>query len=435
MRILETTVAAPVKPKSLSFDLVICVVLIVLFGLAATSTAKHRDIGTGFDETAHVSYVAYLQSLKTSWPRLEDMRMLDPVTFRFSGEANYLNHPSPYYKALAVVGPRLEGNAGALETFRLINVMIGVLGFAALLAIALAARLSRSELYAYAIPLAGIPVLPQIVGSVNNDNLAFAGGAMAMLAAVNLLATGRGAWLAAALVGLVAASWAKFTGLMLAGGFVAVVIGYLVLRGRLPRAWLAPVVLAFLIAAAPYIGFVLQYHSVVPNTPAQIAMLEDTSKLAGWAQQARLALPAYVLHFAASFIVGWAPTAAVPSTLNYMMLAIPAATLLCACTGVALAARRFLRREETGLHVVVLAGMAAIAATLAVHIGFSYQRHLANGWMMDAYPRYYLPLIAVVPLACLVSLAHIERRHLRTALLVLLVGGPVIFRIFGVPHG
>jgi hypothetical protein len=43
-----------------------------------------------------------------TWPAFAEMRMLDPSSFRFTGEANYLNHPSPYYWLLARLGPGLR---------------------------------------------------------------------------------------------------------------------------------------------------------------------------------------------------------------------------------------------------------------------------------------------------------------------------------------
>ena len=58
----------------------------------------------------------------------------------------------------------------------------------------------------------------------------------------------------------------------------------------------------------------------------------------------------------------------------------------------------------------MIAGTIALAATFAIHVAYSYGRHLATGWLMDAYPRYYLPLIAIVPLAGLSLLAAVGRR-------------------------
>ena len=64
-----------------------------------------------------------------------------------------------------------------------------------MLAIGFAAGLPREQFYAYAIPIVFIPVLAPLAGAVNNDNLAFVGGAMTTLAAWQLAATGRKAGL------------------------------------------------------------------------------------------------------------------------------------------------------------------------------------------------------------------------------------------------
>ena len=78
--------------------------------------------------------------------------------------------------------------------------------------------------------------------------------------------------------------------------------------------------------------------------------------------------------------------------------------------------------------------MLATLATLTVHVAFSYQRHLATGWMMDAYPRYYLPMMAIVPLA---GITLRERRCPRPGcapvLLSFLIAAPVLFGLFGAP--
>jgi uncharacterized membrane protein len=97
--------------------------------------------------------------------------------------------------------------------------------------------------------------------------------------------------------------------------------------------------------------------------------------------------------------------------------------------------RRIWRRQETALDVVVIAGALAIAVTFAIHVGYSYGRYAATGWLMDAYPRYYLPLIAIVPLAGLSLLVAIDAPRWRAALLAFLVAGPVVFRLFGAPLG
>src|ERR1700691_4547236 len=93
---------APARP-------LVAAVILALFVLAAMLSAQRKDITQGFDEVAHASYVAHIQHTGDAWPRLQDMRLLDPKTFQFTGEANYLNHPPLFYALLAALGPQLEG--------------------------------------------------------------------------------------------------------------------------------------------------------------------------------------------------------------------------------------------------------------------------------------------------------------------------------------
>ncbi|HTV36539.1 MAG TPA: hypothetical protein VMF12_08910, partial [Xanthobacteraceae bacterium] len=370
-----------------------------------------------------------------AWPALQRMRLLDPKTFQFTDQANYLNHPPVYYALHALLGPKLEGRPQALLAHRLIDIGIAAIGFAALLGLGLAARFPRYEFYAYAIPLACIPVLVPLAGSINNDNFAFLGGALATLGAWQCVSTGRRGWFALALLGVVVAGWAKLTGLLLTAAMVSGVIAYLLWRKRLPWSWVAAAVFVLLLAAAPYFVFIVQYGSPTPETPAQIALIKDGARAAGWADLPRRSFAAYLIYFIVAFVAEWMPTLAPRSTFNYALLAIPVAALACAFAGIALSGHRVWRRAETALDVVVLAGTAAVVATFAIHVSYSYGRYVAAGWLMDAYPRYYLPLAAIVPLAGLSLLAAIESPRWRGALLGFLIAGPMIFRLFGAPFG
>jgi hypothetical protein len=413
----------------------VAAVILGLFVLSAALSAERKPISAGFDEVAHASFVAHIQRSGDAWPDLNAMRLIDPQSFQFTGHANYLNHPPPFYGLLAVLGPRLEGRPQALLAHRLIDVAIAAIGFAALLGLGLAARFPRHEFYAFAVPLACIPVLVPIAGAINNDNLAFLGGAVATLGAWQLVATDRRGWLAVALAGVIAASWAKLTGLLLSGAMLGAVIAYLLWRRRLHLSLLVPIALAFALAAAPYIILVVQYGSPTPQTPAQIALLADNARAAGWTDLPRNSFPGYFVYFIIAFIADWMPALGDRNALQYSMLTIPVAALGCALAGIALSLRRLWRRQDSALDVVVIAGTVALVATFAIHIPYSYGRYLATGWLMDAYPRYYLPLAAIVPLAGLSLLAAVEAPRWRGALLGFLIAGPAIFRVFGAPLG
>jgi hypothetical protein len=424
---------APRAPATTNFF--VAAVILGLFVLSAAFSAERKGITAGFDEVAHASYVAHIQHGGDAWPDLTAMRLLDPQSFQFTGAANYLNHPPPFYDLLAVLGPRLEGRPQALLAHRLIDIAIAAIGFGALLGLGIAARFPRHEFYAFAVPLACIPVLVPIAGAINNDNLAFLGGAVATLGAWQLVATDRTGWLTVALAGMIAASWAKLTGLLLTGAMLSAVIAYLLWRQRLGWSALVPIALAFALAAAPYIIYAVQYGSPTPQTPAQIALLQDGARSAGWADLPRKSFAAYIVYFVIAFVADWMPALGERNVLQYSMLAIPVAALGCALAGIAVSLHRLWRRQETALDVVVIAGTAALVATFAIHVTYSYDRHVATGWMMDAYPRYYLPLAAIVPLAGLSLLADVKAPRWRVALLAFLIVGPAIFRVFGAPLG
>lgn len=403
-------------------------VIILMFIAAAAFGTIHKDIDHGFDEVAHASYVAYIQYTGDLWPAFEKLPMLDPSSFRFTATPNYLNHPSPYYLLLAWFGPDLEGHPEAMLFHRLFNVALDAIGLATLMAIGLLARLPRLTFCAYVVPIACIPVLTLLAGSVSNDNPAFVGGAIATLGAYQLLVSGRRSWLLAALGGVIIASWAKFTALLLTGGLVGGVLLWMLWRGRMPYRWIAPIAVAVLLACAPYIAFIVHYGSPTPMTVGEATKIKVEAAEFGWDRTAHLGPIAYVLHFISEFILEWIPPWK-PLSALYWALVIPIAAALCAYAGIVVAIRRVASGKAAPLDVVTAAGALAFAGTFVVHIVFSYRLHVEYGWLSSAYPRYYLPLAAVLPLAGLALLSEIRSRAARAILLVFLIGGPLVFRL------
>src|SRR3984893_3707647 len=341
----------------------VCAFVLLLFVAAATLSAIRKDVTLGFDEVAHASYVAHLQHSGETWPALEDMRMLDPSSFGFTSEANYLDHPSPSYVLLAWIGPTLEGHPEAILFYRLFNVALVAIGLAALMAVGLVAKLPRLTLYAYLVPIAGIPLLAPLAGAINNDNAAFVGGAIATLAMLQLLSTGSRAWLMAALVGVILASWAKFTALLLVGGLVGGVLLWLLWRGRLPSRWVGLIAIAALLAAAPYVALFVRYGSPTPRTPGQIAMIKSGALAVGWDSAERMTPASYAAHFVSEFVAEWMPTLKQRNALNYAALTIPITAALCAFGGFLVAVRRIGCEKAGPLDIVVAAGVRAFCRT------------------------------------------------------------------------
>lgn len=418
------------------------IVFLFAFILSAFLGALQRSPLAGFDEITHLSYIAHIQSTGDLWPRLENLRILDD-TLRFSDAPSYLNHPATYYDFLAVLGPRILGNPNAILIFRLMNIVIASVGFYALLALGASLRLSKFEEYAWAVPLLLSPVLPALAGSVNNDNLAIAAGAVAVLATYRLAMTYQTNWLLIALAAMIAAGLAKLTGLLLVGGLVAGVLSYIIVTGHSSRWWLAVAAAAALIASMPYIVFWMQYGSPAPSTAGQIGLL--TTVVDGCGNQkfsgTRMSFPEYSLNFVSNFIWNWVPVCAERNLLQISMLAVPIFALICAVVGAGKAARRVVRREASPIDIVIVAGFATTAVTATIHLIYSYARHInyavigglpTYAFEPDAYPRYYMPLGAVVPLGYLVFLAS-KHGLARRIFIVAAIAGPITLEILGTP--
>jgi len=99
------------------------------------------------------------------------------------------------------------------------------------------------------------------------------------------------------------------------------------------------------------------------------------------------------------------------------------------------AVRRIAYEKAGPLDTVVAAGVPAFAGTFFIHAIFGYELHTEFGWRTTAYPRYYLPLAAIVPLAGLSLLGAIKQPAVRVAVLVFLIAGPLVFRLLGAPLG
>jgi hypothetical protein len=129
------------------------------------------------------------------------------------------------------------------------------------------------------------------------------------------------------------------------------------------------------------------------------------------------------------------PTLKPRNALNYAALAIPITAALCAFAGILLAVRRIAYKKAGPLDIVISAGALAFSITFVLHGIFAYQLHAEFGWLTSAYPRYYLPLAALFPLAGLSLLGAIKQPTARGVLLAFLIVGPLVFSLLGASLG
>src|SRR3569832_1648662 len=359
-------------------------IVLVLFALAATASLQRKPANSRLDEVAHLSYVAHVQATGLKWPDLTEMRMLDPEPFRFGAEQHYLNHPPFYYWLIAAFGPQLLGRPESVTPDRVLNIALAALGLAALLLLARRMQLGQGELYAFTAMGAAAPVLAALAGSVINDNFSFFGGAVSLLGLYVYAATSRRAWLIVACGGMLAASAAKLTGFLLVGTTLALTLALMTARRRPAAFDLLIVTCSLIVAASPYLVFMLQYGSPAPNTPAQSALLTNGAAIAGWADAPRMTPAVYVVFFLKSLLMGWILVLPPLNALDLPLLALPAAIVLISFAGLGVSIRALIDRRAQPADFIVIAGMGALALTLAIHMAFSYQRHLQTGWMLDA---------------------------------------------------
>jgi hypothetical protein len=297
---------------------------------------------------------------------------------RFTSEPSYLNHPSAYYRLLAL-GPDITG---ALAGYRLLNTFM-IAGALLLLFATVFAALEEDQLRIAGTVLVGtVPVMAQLGGSVNNDNLAILGGALAIYGAARYLPHRSLASLGLICAGLLLAALAKLTGLMLCGAFVALLFAQV----RPSAKHLLILAAALSLAVLPYISLWVSYGSPAPETPGQLQMLAEGAREAGWDRQLRLTPWAYLVDFSRQMLSGWMPHLGGRTTLQSAALALPLSLFAIAAIG-------------CWHDPITRAGAGAVAMTSVVHLVFSYERHLETGWLLDAYPRYYLPLLGIWPLA------------------------------------
>lgn len=436
--ILPKLGGASIEPAQLRAIFLLCFVFASIIG------ALGKDVTTGFDEIAHISYIAHIQSTGDAWPRLESLRLLDSRTFRFTDSASYLGHPPTYYFFLAQLGPTIEGNPGAVLGLRLLNVLIATIGVSALVRLGASLELSRIEEYAWIVPLLLAPVFLPLAGSVNADNLAIASGSVAALALHRLTATRQSYWLLIATAAMICAGFAKLTGFIMVGGLVAGVLAVMLWRQSCQRWWLPVAAAAALVGGAPYLVFFAQYGSPAPTSPGQIGLLTNPlpfDELTKGAT-ATLSFPAYALAFVKAFIREWEPVATERTPLQLATLAAPVFALICALAGARSAAARLWRKAPSPTDILVVVGLAVAFSTATIHMVFSYRHHVeyafVNGvptysYSPDAYPRYYLPLGAIVPLACLSVLASLRKSWLHTAFASALIAAPIALILLGSP--
>ena len=336
------------------------------------------------DEQGHVSYALHLAQSRQVFPALTDMRLFDFAANAWSGEPNFINHPPLAYHLLNMFSDFNPIGPGV----RTASISFFALGFAVMI-YALHCTGMFSNLGLAAVTMFCVLLKLQRFGETfSNDSVAFLGGGLAFLGTVLLWkkgVTARALHMALAIgaagTGLCIA--AKLNAAVLVGMFALVSLLVFILRERpafthLSKPLLLLLFLACTAAAWPYLAFIQEFGTPAPNTPGQIKMLADGI------DGPRLGLAAYLIQS----LIGALQNAGKDAVAAYAIFA--------AVTS--FAALYFSLRQTSNpgafpLQPIACAALIATALTLALHLGFSFQRHVQYGWQPELYPRYYFPLL------------------------------------------
>ncbi len=407
---------APARPVAARAPLVAAVYALALAWLLAKAALLGQRLPTNVapDELAHVSYVAYAGESGRFVPDYGEMRLLDGDG-RFGPLPNYLAHPSAYYHALAAADRLLHGRERpGLEAFtgRLRVVSAPFFVAAAALFLWLGARGARTlaSHAACAAAVATVPPFAFLGAAVNNDDLAFLAGAVALLGLVRRL-EGRTDLLTAHLAGagLALALLSKATAGLLVG---LAVLGVLFLERRRPAAT-GRFVLALLpwlvLPAFHYVAVLLSYGTPIPSLAVVDPEAFARSAFVVAPGGPLLSLPewgARMLKLLGSTWLSLIGHVAVPVDPAFG-LAGPALLLLLAAYGLFARARPGPDGDAAGLRLARVAAFAA-GATLALNLAWAWNAYGATGRLGGIHARYYLPLLPCLGLAAAAGLERLR---------------------------
>lgn len=336
------------------------------------------------DEQGHVSYALNLAQSKEWFPSLTQMRLYDFEQMRWSGDPNFINHPPLAYHLL-----NMFSNLDPLgRGVRAASISFFALGFLAILyALHLTGKFSSLGLAAVTM-FCVLLKLQRFGETFTNDSVAFLGGGLAFLGTVLLWRRpAPSAMIQAAFalggIGLALCAAAKLNAAVLVSLFIVVSLAQFASRerdaaGRVSKLLIASLALLCVAAALPYASFLLKFGTPAPNTPGQIKMLSDS--LDG----PRIAFGAYLFQSVKGALGNAGPDAIATYAIFAAVTAFSALIALF---------RPDADADVLPLQPMARAVAAATALTLALHLAFSYQRHLQYGWQPELYPRYYFPLL------------------------------------------
>ncbi len=358
-------------------DFALAVVLAAFFFASAWNSLINIPLGEPPDEWAHLTYV---HEIAVEGRLVPDYAGSQILTSRSS--PNYLKHPPLYYSALGLAGRAFGWDpVRDYRVYRGISAAMAALGVLLWVLAGRAIGLAPLKLVVMVAALAAIPMFPFLAGSINNDNLAYLGVAMASLALTRLHQWPRAAYVLGA-AGVVVTMLTKATAAVFLSMFL---LAWAAGQWRHPgsvlrsRRFLAAMGSAAVLVAGYYAFTLAAYGSVLPvagglyeqKAPAEAVAIGPFAL--EFARSMLRRLPVIMSHDSLD------PLGPVLGKVFWIMLAAPLAAWLLSRRG----------RATSPVAPVARAFLQALAVTLLVHLVIVWDGYNNTGVAAGMQPRYY----------------------------------------------
>ena len=376
------------------------------------------------DELEHLSFIRAMAVAPSLFPDHSRLLVLKRDLSGFGAEQNYLNHPPPYYLAMAALDRPELGPETSVKHMRLIDVALSTVAIAIILLAGAVALPDAASGLVFGLVLILFPKLPVVSGLINNDDFGLMATAITFAGLLWLLRTENMA--AAVLVGLgvALAGWTKLTAAVMLGSaaFICIFMGVRHGRLRSPRLIAA----ACVVAAAGTIPTL--YNLATLGRPLYVNLAVNAIPVD---QRPALSFLDYFGLFFQQFAFKW--PAFEPGTL--LQALTPLVVLVLAGLGI----RRSWHSEpvpppKTPARIVATGFVFALLPSLLIHVVYGYQAFLANGDLTVAQTRYYYALWPGFALALALLFTTLTPRPVRTwaaGIVLLFLSASTVF-VFGV---
>lgn len=392
------------------------------------------------DETAHISYVAYLTKTKAILPDLREMRMIQKVsdspaafnsfsaangyagTFSFGSAFNYLCHPPLYYQVMRLAGGVRMNADGTfrinLLRMRVFSMCLAALAILLLLYIGLTRIRGNPAFHLlYATVCISVPMLAFVSSGVNNDTMSLLMMSLLFYGLVRFQEKRRGiSTLLLIALGFSGCLLTKETAGLMAGAMLLLYVIYLLilehnLRFLLSKQFLVTVPL-YLAGVSYYVYLRAAYGSFLPDfqglSPAQFQQSEMYIQPA--AREA-MTLLQYLHYFASSFLSTWTgifshvmvlKADGALSVSQVALVLLPVLPLL--LYGMLIRRRRAGSpgRKSASLAVLPMLMYPVVAGSVALQFERSYRQFVDTGHKAAWQSRYYLCTIGFLALAVVI---------------------------------